>query len=37
MEPVRRIQGKAMPLNRADVDTDQPAVRTLGEFAGVAT
>jgi 3-isopropylmalate/(R)-2-methylmalate dehydratase small subunit len=23
MEPVRRIQGKAMPLNRADVDTDQ--------------
>ncbi|HWO72828.1 MAG TPA: 3-isopropylmalate dehydratase small subunit [Dehalococcoidia bacterium] len=23
MEPVRRIQSKAMPLNRADVDTDQ--------------
>lgn len=23
MEPVVRIQGKAMPLNRADVDTDQ--------------
>jgi 3-isopropylmalate/(R)-2-methylmalate dehydratase small subunit len=23
MEPVGRIQGKAMPLNRADVDTDQ--------------
>jgi 3-isopropylmalate/(R)-2-methylmalate dehydratase small subunit len=23
MEPVRRIQGKAMPLPRADVDTDQ--------------
>jgi 3-isopropylmalate/(R)-2-methylmalate dehydratase small subunit len=23
MEPVRRIQGKAMPLNRANVDTDQ--------------
>ena len=23
MDPVRRIQGKAMPLNRADVDTDQ--------------
>jgi 3-isopropylmalate/(R)-2-methylmalate dehydratase small subunit len=23
MEPVRRIVGKAMPLNRADVDTDQ--------------
>ena len=23
MEPVRRIEGKAMPLNRADVDTDQ--------------
>ena len=23
MEPVQRIQGKAMPLNRADVDTDQ--------------
>jgi 3-isopropylmalate/(R)-2-methylmalate dehydratase small subunit len=23
MEPVRRIAGKAMPLNRADVDTDQ--------------
>jgi 3-isopropylmalate/(R)-2-methylmalate dehydratase small subunit len=23
MEPVRRIQGKALPLNRANVDTDQ--------------
>jgi 3-isopropylmalate/(R)-2-methylmalate dehydratase small subunit len=23
MEPVQRIQGKAMPLNRRDVDTDQ--------------